>query len=70
MSAKSIIEKAEAASQGIADLIRLAPNIVEVSEGDPDPAKRRASIRFEFYGPDATARSIEASTAIRAILGR
>lgn len=58
------------ASDGIADLMRLAPNIVEVSEGDPDPAKRRASVRLEFYGPDATARSIEAAKAVRSILAR
>lgn len=48
----------------------LSPNIVDVSEGHPEPGKRRASVRLEFYGPDATAKSIEASTAIRAMLNR
>ena len=63
-------DKAAKASQAMYDLSKLAPNIVDVGEGDADPTKRRASVKLEFYGPDSHAKATEASNAIRAILGR
>lgn len=69
MSAKSIIEKAEAASEGVATLLLLKPRITQVSDGHYIPEESKASVRIEFDGPGCVEKMHRAYDALKAIIG-
>lgn len=69
MSEPNLIEKADAQHAGLDDLMRLNPNITAVHEGDPEPHRRRSSVRLEFYGRDSMEKMHKALDAVHRAFG-